>query len=111
MLTVHNGSFQGIYDRSQLWMIPELSHIHNDSIEHGYGNINYLKCGVYYANKINAVSPSYAEELTTFLGGHGMAQNFIDRISDLCGIVNGCDYTDWDPVNDREIPFRFSAAI
>ena len=108
VLTVHNGSFQGIYDRSQLWMIPELSHIHNDSIEHGYGNINYLKCGVFYANKINAVSPSYAEELTTFLGGHGMAQNFIDRISDLCGIVNGCDYTDWDPVNDREIPFRFS---
>ncbi len=109
VLTVHNGAFQGIYDRSQIWMIPEIAHIHNDSIEHGYGNINYLKCGVFYADKINAVSPSYAEELTTFLGGHGMAQNFIDRINDLCGIVNGCDYTDWDPNTDPEIPFRFSS--
>jgi starch synthase len=108
ILTIHNGAFQGIFDRSQLWMLPEVANVSNDSITHGYGNLNFLKCGVYYADKIVAVSPSYAEELTTFLGGHGMAQNYIERINDLCGIVNGCDYTDWDPEKDVTIPFHFN---
>lgn len=108
ILTIHNGAFQGIFDRSQTWMLPEISRVSNDSVVHGYSNLNYLKCGVYYADKINAVSPSYAEELTTFLGGHGMAQNYIDRIDDLCGIVNGCDYDDWNPETDPNIPFTFS---
>lgn len=108
VLTIHNGSFQGIFNRSQLWMLPELARVSNDSVIHGYANLNFLKCGVFYADKINAVSPSYAEELTTFLGGHGMTQNYIDRISDLCGIVNGCDYRDWDPTNDATIPFHFN---
>lgn len=109
VLTVHNGAFQGIFDRGQLWMLPELARTNNDSITHGYANLNFLKCGVFYADKINAVSPSYAEELTTFLGGHGMAQNYMARADDLCGIVNGCDYTDWDPKMDNTIPFHFSA--
>jgi starch synthase len=109
VLTIHNGAFQGIFDRSQLWMLPEIARVNNDSVTHGYANLNYLKCGVYYSDKINAVSPSYAYELTTFLGGHGMAQNFIARANDLCGIVNGCDYTDWDPSVDKTIPFHFSA--
>ncbi|MBR1924989.1 MAG: glycogen synthase GlgA [Ruminobacter sp.] len=108
VITVHNGSFQGIFDKSQLWMLPELTQVYNESITHGYNNINFLKCGIYYANKINAVSPSYAEELTTFLGGHGMAQNYLDRIDDLCGIINGCDYSDWDPSIDPNIPFNFN---
>ena len=108
ILTIHNGLFQGIFDRSQLWMLPELARINNDSVTHGYSNLNFLKCGVYYADKIVAVSPSYAEELTTFLGGHGMAQNYLERIDDLCGIVNGCDYTDWDPEHDVTIPFHFN---
>ncbi len=108
VLTVHNGAFQGIFDRSQLWMLPDIAHSNNDNITHGYANINYLKAGVFYADKINAVSPSYAEELTTFLGGHGMAQNYMARINDLCGIVNGCDYSDWDPLVDKNIPFHFS---
>lgn len=108
VITIHNGAFQGIFDRSQLWMLPEIARVNNDSITCGYGNLNYLKCGIYYADKIVAVSPSYAEELTTFLGGHGMAQNFLERIDDLCGIVNGCDYTDWDPEHDKTLPFHFN---
>ncbi|MGN1394693.1 MAG: glycogen synthase GlgA [Succinivibrionaceae bacterium] len=107
ILTIHNGAFQGVFNRSQLWMLPEIARVSNDSIIHGYANLNFLKCGVYYADKINAVSPSYAEELTTFLGGHGITQNFIDRINDLCGIINGCDYSDWDPSIDVSLAFHF----
>ena len=44
-------------------------------INYDYGHVNLLKCGVLYADKINAVSPNYASELLTHLGAHGMGQH------------------------------------
>lgn len=106
VLTIHNGAFQGVFDRSQIYFLPEISNVYNDMIMSG-SYINFLKCGVFYADKINTVSPGYAQELTTYLGGHGMAKNFQDRAADLCGIVNGCDYTDWDPATDVHLRIQY----
>lgn len=110
VLTVHNGAFQGVFERNQVWALPEVTDTYNEAILQGHAYINYLKCGVVYADKINAVSPSYARELTTYLGGHGMAKSFQERMNDLTGIVNGCDYADWDPKTDQLIPFNYDAA-
>ncbi len=107
VITIHNGAFQGVFDRSQTYFIPEINNVYNDMIMQG-SYINFLKCGVFYADKINTVSPGYAQELTTYLGGHGMAKNFQDRAADLCGIINGCDYTDWDPATDKHLSVRYS---
>ncbi|MCR5536012.1 MAG: glycogen synthase GlgA [Succinivibrio sp.] len=107
LLTVHNGAFQGVFDRGQLWMIPEIAGIYNDMISQGQ-YVNFLKSGVFYADKINTVSPGYATELTTYLGGHGMTKNYIDRAGDLSGIVNGCDYSDWDPGTDPLLRIRYN---
>ncbi len=107
LITIHNAAFQGVFDRNQIFMIPEIKDVYNDRIAQG-SYINYLKCGVFYADKINTVSPGYASELTTYLGGHGMAQNFIDRRDDLSGIVNGCDYSDWDPATDSLLTIRYN---
>lgn len=102
VITVHNGAFQGVFDRQQIFFIPEIAHVYNDMISQG-SYINFLKCGVFYADKINTVSPGYAQELTTYLGGHGMTKNFQDRQADFVGIVNGCDYSDWDPATDKNL--------
>lgn len=102
VITVHNGAFQGVFDRSQISLIPEICNVHNDMISQGT-YINFLKCGIFYADKINTVSPGYASELTTYLGGHGMTKNYLDRQADLMGIVNGCDYSDWDPQTDHHL--------
>lgn len=102
VITIHNGAFQGVFDRSQVYFIPEISNVYNDMISQGT-YINYLKCGIFYADKINTVSPGYATELTTYLGGHGMTKNYLDRQADLVGIVNGCDYSDWDPQTDKHL--------
>ena len=107
LITVHNGAFQGVFDRGQLWMVPEIAAVYNDMISQGQ-YINFLKCGVFYADKINTVSPGYASELTTYLGGHGMTKNYIDRAGDLSGIVNGCDYSDWDPGTDKLLRIRYN---
>ncbi len=102
VLTVHNGAFQGVFDSGQLYLVPEIQRVQNGMITQG-SYINFLKCGVFYADKINTVSPGYAYELTTYLGGHGMANNYLARRLDLSGIVNGCDYSDWDPETDKTL--------
>ena len=57
--------------------------------------------------KITTVSPGYAAELTTYLGGHGMTVNFQNRAGDLVGIINGCDYSDWEPSTDPHLEVRY----
>jgi starch synthase len=68
-----------------------------------------LKAGVMNADKINAVSPTYAEELKTELGSHGMAWEFQQRSTDLVGILNGCDYSAWNPETDPNLPLNYKA--
>lgn len=109
VLTTHNACYQGIFDKSQLNLIPEVSACMDDRVLENYNYINYLKVGVTYSDKINTVSPNYASELLTPLGSHGMSHLFIERIHDFEGILNGCDYNDWNPETDTWIPVNFSA--
>lgn len=107
IFTVHNAAFQGTYARSQLWMIPEINNHFIGKIQQEHNDINLLKCGVLYADKITAVSPNYAAELLTDLGAHGVASAFRERRDDLCGVLNGCDYRCWDPQHDPLISHNY----
>ena len=106
VISIHNAAFQGVFDRQQFWAMPEIAD-YEQRISYDYGHINLLKCGVLYADKINAVSPNYASELLTHLGAHGMASIFQQRAGDLRGILNGCDYKDWDPAFDHFLPATY----
>lgn len=107
VISIHNAAFQGGFNREQFWAMPEIGD-YERRINYDYGHVNLLKCGVLYADKINAVSPNYAKELLTHLGAHGMAHIFQQRKADLCGILNGCDYQDWDPEFDSLLPATYS---
>ncbi|WP_028862437.1 glycogen synthase GlgA [Psychromonas aquimarina] len=109
VLTTHNACYQGIHDKSQLNLIPEVSSCMDERVLENYSYINYLKVGLTYSDKINTVSPNYASELLTILGSHGMSHHFIERIQDFEGILNGCDYDDWNPETDTHIPANYSA--
>jgi starch synthase len=106
LLTIHNGAFQGIYPYHQ---VPS-SH-HCPSLIHQldeHGNLNFLKLGIEHADKINAVSPNYGEELKTPLGSHHLYASFKKREADISGILNGCDYQQWDPSTDSLLPFNYT---
>lgn len=109
VLTVHNACYQGIYDKSQLNLIPEVSSCMDERVLENYNYINYLKVGIIYSDKINTVSPNYASEVLTTLGSHGMSETFHTRINDFEGILNGCDYNNWSPKTDTLIAANFSA--
>lgn len=109
VLSVHNAVFKGVFSYAELRIIPELTRERFANIEIDPHHVAFLKAGVAYADKINGVSPNYATELVTDLGSQGMGWDFAARANDLVGIVNGCDYGDWNPETDNLIPQKFKA--
>jgi starch synthase len=102
ILTIHNGAFQGIYNKSDVPLLKSQTEFADQS------EINLLALGIKYADKITAVSPNYASELLSHLGSHGLYESFNQRREDVSGILNGCDYVDWSPATDDIIPENYT---
>ncbi|MFM2486571.1 glycogen synthase GlgA [Celerinatantimonas yamalensis] len=107
VLTIHNALFQGQFERGQFAMFGDLMTPLVDYLVDGYQCINMLKVGIRFSDKLSTVSPNYAKELLTRLGAHGLHEFFQQRHSDLHGILNGCDYSDWNPATDPLLPAHF----
>ncbi|WP_044362284.1 glycogen synthase GlgA [Vibrio fluvialis] len=108
VITIHNAMFKGIFSYHQLEVIPELNLSGMEFLQYGHDHISMLRAGIAFADKINAVSPNYASELLTPLGSHGLVDDFVRRARDLHGIINGCDYTEWNPKSDSYLPKTYS---
>jgi len=72
------------------------------------GDSNFLMAGILYSDVINTVSDTYAKELLTPEYSAGMDPYLWSRHTDLFGIINGVDYTVWDPESDKFIPHHYS---
>ena len=109
VMTIHNLKFQGVWDTKSVREITGLPEYYfvPDKME-AYKDANLLKGGIVYADKVTTVSNSYAEEIKTPFYGEGLDGLMSARANDLCGIVNGLDYTDWDPASDPRIAKTFS---
>ena len=73
-----------------------------------YGESNYLKGGIVYADAVSTVSPEYAKEITTREGGEGLDGLMNARIDSLYGIVNGIDYEEVNPETDPHIETNYT---
>lgn len=107
VLTIHNGAYQCQHPYSEIPFLHPYEEIARQ--QDNMGAINFLKIGIMNAHKINAVSPHYGNELKTPLGSHQLYHEFMTRQHDLTGILNGCDYSQWDPDTDQELPANFNA--
>ncbi len=110
LLSIHNLAMQGIYDKKVLSHIghPNDFFYPNSAIEFK-GKINFLKAGIIYADLINTVSNNYAKEIQTSEEyGFGLQGIFRKRSKHLYGIVNGIDYSVWNPEIDQFIPYNYS---
>ena len=108
IMTVHNLAYQGIFPPHDLitaGLPPACFSV--EGVEY-YGNISYLKAGLFYANRITTVSPSYAEEIRQPGLGMGMQGLLNARGGDLSGILNGIDTGEWNPSSDLHLPCEFS---
>lgn len=108
VLTVHSAGFQGWFpaqttERLLLpWDIYTM-----ERLEH-YNTFNFLKGGIVYSDVVTTVSPKYAEEIQTQEYGNGLDGVFRKRSSDLYGILNGVDYTLWNPATDHSIAAHYT---
>jgi starch synthase len=105
IFTIHNAAFQGVNHIESIPFLRQHPEIHHQV--HG-GYINFLQSAIAYADKITTVSPTYASELLTDLGSHGLHEMLVRRASDLTGILNGCDYSQWNPLTDTLLPYHYS---
>jgi starch synthase len=109
VLTIHNAGYQGVAPgifRHSLGIplenfVPEMFEDH--------GDINLLKGGTNFADQVNTVSPGYAKEMNTPLGSHGLYDTYLRKGENFSGILNGCDYDEWNPETDPHLPVNFSS--
>jgi starch synthase len=109
VLTIHNIGYQGIFAASAAsdLALGASSHLlHQDDLRHG--RINSLKHGILYADAVTTVSPTYAREITTEAYGMGLEATLRMRPGGVIGILNGVDYSEWNPESDRFIPHHFN---
>ena len=109
VMTIHNLAFQGIFPPALVARLglPETG-FQIAGFEY-YGNLSFLKAGLYYADRITTVSPSYAQEIQQEPLGMGLQGLLADRAGRLTGILNGIDTADWDPASDPHLPCTYSS--
>lgn len=110
IMTIHNLKFQGIWNLKKVMDITGLSSYYfaPDKLE-AYGDANYLKGGIVYADQVTTVSDSYAEEIKMPFYGEGLDGLMRARSNCLTGIVNGIDYKEYNPETDSLIYNTFNA--
>jgi starch synthase len=109
LLTIHNVAHQGYADRSLLsWAgLPDWL-FRPDKME-ACGGVNVLKGGLYFANKLTTVSPSYAQEICETELGCGLQDVLQFRGGDLVGVLNGIDCELWNPATDPHIAAHYDS--
>lgn len=110
IMTIHNLKFQGVWDMNTVKNITGLPDYYftPDKLE-AYGDANYLKGGLVYADALTTVSPTYAEEIKTPFYGENLDGLMKARAHDLRGIVNGIDYEEYNPETDKMITANYNA--
>lgn len=109
VFTVHNLAYQGLFDAAHfgdLGLPPQA--FQPEGLEY-WGQVSYMKAGLYYADRITTVSPTYAREIQTAEVGCGLDGLLRHRQAALSGILNGVDQSIWNPATDPLIPFQFNA--
>jgi starch synthase len=108
IFTIHNLAYQGQFDWKTFkslklpakWWSMEALEFHD--------MFSFIKGGLVFADWLTTVSPTYAKEIRTRKFGYGLEGLLNYRKENLSGILNGVDYTIWNPGRDLQIPVQFN---
>ncbi len=108
VFTIHNLGYQGRFPSKKFPLLGVSDEYFTpEGIEY-YDDINFLKAGILYAHQITTVSKTYAKEIQTEQLGFGLDGVLRQRSDRLVGIINGIDYTEWNPETDTLIRAPYS---
>ncbi len=101
--TIHNLRYQGRFPQDILGLLGVgTQYYHPEGVEY-YGEVNFMKAGIMFADVINTVSETYSREIQTPEFGEGLDGVLRKRKRDLYGIVNGLNYHEFNPKSDPRI--------
>jgi starch synthase len=108
VFTIHNMGYQGLFppDTLPLLMLPW--DLFTMSKMEFFGQVNFLKGALVYADYITTVSKKYSQEIQTAEYGFGLEGVLRDRASTVTGILNGVDYDEWSPQTDKFSVAKYS---
>jgi starch synthase len=107
LMTIHNIAYQGQFPAAVMARTGLNQRLFNHRQLEFYGHLNFLKSGCVFADRLNTVSPRYAEEIQTKAFGCGLEGVLHERHAVLSGIVNGVDYDVWDPATDQSLTANY----
>ena len=107
VFTIHNIEYQGKYDFSILGDVFALRE-EDHALMESDGCINLMKAAIECADAVSTVSPRYADEIKTAEYAHGLQYCLTDHAYKLRGILNGIDYTYYNPQNDPALLAGFT---
>ena len=108
VMSIHNIGYQGDFPSSAVYDVggnlysllsPEVSTT---------GHFNWLREGIRAADRVTTVSPTYAHEICTPEGAHGLVDVLRARTDGIVGILNGVDYNEWNPAVDHYLKHKFT---
>jgi starch synthase len=109
VLTIHNLGYQGIFPASAVEQMGLDGDVFHPNGLEFYGKVNLLKGAILASDAITTVSRGYAREIQTPEYGFGLEGVLGARQDSLTGILNGVDYTQWDPASDPHLAAHYSS--
>ena len=112
--TIHNFCHQGIAGERVLWETglgrPD-HYLHDDRLRDGFDHtaLNLMKGGIVYSNFVTTVSPRHAWEARYTDQGRGLGHTLHVHGQKFGGVLNGIDYSVWNPEIDPFLAERYSA--
>jgi starch synthase len=109
VFTIHNLGYQGLFPPEVLPLLMLPWDLFTMAKLEFYGKVNFLKGAIDAADFLTTVSRKYAQEIQTAEYGFGLEGVLRARAATLTGILNGVDYTEWNPATDKMIAANYSA--
>ena len=109
VFTIHNPAFQGMMPK---FTLGDFYNLTDDLFDNGSvrfkDQVSTLKAGIVYSDKITTVSPTHHLELLSPEGGMGLDGVLTYREWDFSGILNGIDYLEFNPSDDKQIAKQYT---
>lgn len=109
LFTIHNIAYQGSWGLDALSALEvdksRLKAIEWDAAD---DNITMLLQGIINSDLVSTVSPAYAKEIMTSRFGEGLQDVLKGKEGRVFGILNGIDYSIWDPAADAFLDRKYS---
>ncbi len=108
VFTIHNMGYQGLFPPEILPLLMLPWDLFTITRMEFYGNVNFLKGALVFADFVTTVSKKYSQEIQTAEYGFGLEGVLHGRAATVTGILNGVDYKEWSPEADKFTAARYS---